>query len=80
MTRYERGDRNPGEKRLKELSYILQVSINSLKQYNFENIIDLIYLILWLEELYPNIEITIPDSLVFMDKNKIVLNKFLKEW
>ena len=80
MTRYERADRNPGEKRLKELSYILQVNINSLKQYNFENIIDLIYLILWLEELYPNIEISIPDSLVFMDKNKIVLNKFLKEW
>ena len=54
MTRYERDQRKPSNKRLNELSKILQVNINSIKQYNFKNIIDLIYLFSWLEELYPN--------------------------
>ncbi len=80
MTRYERDQRKPSNKRLNELSKILQVNINSIKQYNFENIIDLIYLFLWLEELYPRIRISIPDGLIVVDKDKEVLNKFLSEW
>ena len=80
MTRYERDQRKPSSKRLNELSKILQVNINSIKQYNFENIIDLIYLFLWLEELYPRIRISIPDGLIVVDKDKKVLNKFLSEW
>ena len=80
MTRYERDQRKPSNKRLNELSKILQVNINSIKQYNFENIIDLIYLFLWLEELYPRIRISIPDGLIVVDKDKKVLNKFLSEW
>lgn len=80
MTRYERDQRKPSKKRLNELSKILQVNINSIKQYNFENIIDLIYLFLWLEELYPRIRISIPDGLIVVDKDKKVLNKFLSEW
>lgn len=82
MTRYERDQRKPSNKRLNELSKILQVNINSIKQkqYNFENIIDLIYLFLWLEELYPRIRISIPGGLIVVDKDKKVLNKFLSEW
>jgi len=80
MTRYERDQRKPSSKRLNELSKILQVNINLIKQYNFENIIDLIYLFLWLEELYPRIRISIPDGLIVVDKDKKVLNKFLSEW
>ena len=80
MTRYERDQRKPSNKRLNELSKILQVNINSIKQYNFENIIDLIYLFLWLEELYPRLRISIPDGLIVVDKDKEVLNKFLSEW
>jgi transcriptional regulator with XRE-family HTH domain len=80
MTRYERDQRKPSNKRLNELSKILQVNINSIKQYNFENIIDLIYLFLWLEELYPRIRISIPDGLSVVDKDKEVLNKCLSEW
>ena len=34
MTRYERDQRKPSNKRLNELSKILQVNINSIKQYN----------------------------------------------
>ena len=80
MTRYERNNRKPGEKRIKELSEILQVSITAIKKYDFENVIDLIYLFLWLEELYPKIEIFIPDNLVWINKDKEKINDFLKEW
>ena len=33
MTRYEKGDRNPKDKRLLEISSILNVSSNSIKVY-----------------------------------------------
>ena len=54
MTRYEKGDRNPKLKRLEEISSILKVNINSLKEYDFNNPIDLVYILIWMEELIPN--------------------------
>ena len=77
MTRYERGDRNPKQYRLKELSKILQVNINSIKQFDFKKLIDIIYFLLWLEELIPNIQIEYEES--YMNKNK-ELKLFFEEW
>ena len=77
MTRYEKGDRNPKQYRLKELSNILQVNINSIKQYDFKKIIDIIYFLLWLEELIPNIQIEYEET--FINKNK-ELKLFFEEW
>ena len=77
MTRYERGDRNPKQYRLKELSNILQVNINSIKQFDFKKLIDIIYFLLWLEELIPNIQIEYEES--YMNKNK-ELKLFFEEW
>ena len=54
MTRYEKGDRNPKLKRLEEISSILKVNINSLKEYDFNNPIDVVYIFMWMEELIPN--------------------------
>ena len=54
MTRYEKGDRNPKLKRLEEISSILKVNINSLKEYDFNNPIDVVYILMWMEELIPN--------------------------
>lgn len=54
MTRYEKGDRNPKLKRLEEISSILKVNINSLKEYDFNDSIDVVYIFMWLEELIPN--------------------------
>ena len=62
MTRYERGDRNPKQYRLKELSKILQVNINSIKQFDFKESSDIIYFLLWLEELIPNIKIDFEET------------------
>ena len=54
MARCEKGDRNPKLKRLEEISSILKVNINSLKEYDFNNPIDVVYIFMWMEELIPN--------------------------
>ena len=77
MTRYERGDRNPKQYRLKELSNILQVNINLIKQYDFKKIIDIIYFILWLEELIPNIQIEFEET--NLNRNE-ELKLFFEQW
>ena len=54
MTRYERGDRNPKEDRTKEIAKILEVNYHSIKKYDFKEPSDIFYLLMWIEELYPN--------------------------
>ena len=60
MTRYERGDRFAGIERTKELAKILQVNFNAIRQYQFRDNSDLIYILLWLDELIPNFTLAIP--------------------
>ena len=74
MTRYEKGDRNPKEDRTKEIAKILNVSFSSIKQYDFKDINDIFYVLMWMEELYPNFgfRMNLPDN------NKF--NKALLEW
>lgn len=55
MTRYEKGDRNPKDERLTEIANILNVSFNSIKKYDYNNPIDLIYTLMWLEKLIPKL-------------------------
>ncbi len=57
MTRYEKGDRNPKDERLQEIANILNVNIKCLKEYDFRNQEDIIYILLWMEELYPRMNI-----------------------
>ena len=54
VTRYETNKRVPSEERLKELRKIYRVNINSIKPYDFGFLEDSIYILLWMEELYPN--------------------------
>lgn len=73
ITRYERGSRNPSKNRLKELSKILLVDSSLIEKYEFKDKTDLIYFFLWLEELFPKLEI----SLNSYDED---LNDFFVEW
>ena len=57
MTRYEKGDRNPKDDRTLEISKILNVIFNSIKKYVYKNPIDVLYTLLWLEELIPRYQI-----------------------
>ena len=80
MTRYEKGDRNPKLKRLEEISSILKVNINSLKEYDFNNPIDVVYIFIWMEELIPNYVIDV-SKVPRVDEYYIdVVKKSLEEW
>ena len=80
MTRYEKGDRNPKLKRLEEISSILKVNINSLKEYDFNDSIDVVYIFMWLEELISNYVIDV-SKVPRVDEYYIdVVKKSLEEW
>lgn len=79
MTRYERGDRVPKENRLIEIADILNVNINLIKEYDFKNDLDIIYFILWLEEIYPRLEINF-NIVYLLNKRNVLLTKFIEEW
>ena len=73
LTRYEKGERNPSKSRLQELSNILLVNDNLIKQYEFKSISDILYFLLWLEEMFPKMRI----DLGIDDK---MINLFFNEW
>ena len=70
----EKGQRNPKEERTKQLAKILNVSYSSIKQYDFKDINDIFYILMWMEELYHNFgfKMDLPNN------NKF--NKALLEW
>ncbi len=77
MTRYERGDRNPKDERLTEIANILNVSFNSIKKYDYNKPIDLIYTLMWLEELIPNYYINFSDVLNINELYIVTIKKFM---
>ena len=80
MTRYERGNRLPSDNRLKEIADILNVNIELLKEYRFDCLSDFIYYFLWLEELFPNINIDFNNVARLNDYNTEVIREFINEW
>ena len=80
MTRYEKGDRNPKDERLTEIANILNVSFNSIKKYDYNNLIDLIYTLMWLEELIPNYYINFSDVPNINELYIVTIKKFYDEW
>ena len=80
MARYERGDRVPKEERLQEIANILNVNIKCLKEYDFRNQEDIIYILLWMEELYPRMNIDLGLSELLPKENDIKLKSFFEEW
>ena len=75
MTRYEKGDRNPKDDRVKDIARFLKVNFNSLKKYDYKNPEDLIYLFFWLEEYIPNYRLDLsPCSLLTKQSIINVLN------
>ena len=80
MTRYERGDRIPKEDRLLEIANILNVNVKCLKEFDFRNDEDIIYMLLWLEEMYPRMNIDLGISEYFPNKRDKKIQKFMNEW
>ncbi len=80
ITRYEKGDRNPEECRTKKIADILNVSYEAIKRYDYKDPIDLIYMLLWLEELYPNYRFDLDEVRNIDNETLNILNNFLNEW
>ena len=80
MTRYEKGNRNPKEDRTKEIAKILDVNYNAIKKYDFIEIIDVFYYLMWLEELIPNYRIDL-SNVPYVDEKQIKCSRsFINEW
>ena len=80
MTRYEKGDRNPKIDRLEDISKILNVNVNSIRNYDYKEPLDIIYILLWMEELIPNYSIDISKVPRVNDYYINLLKKSLNEW
>lgn len=80
MTRYEKGNRNSKEERVREIAKILDVNYNSIKKYDYLEDIDIFYSLMWLEELIPNYRIDL-SSVSFVEEEKIInIRNFINEW
>ena len=80
VTRYERGDRVPKEDRLKEIANILNANVKCLKEFDFRNDEDMIYMLLWMEEMYPRMDIDLDIPEYFPLKRDKKLGKFMRDW
>ena len=80
MTRYEKGNRNPKDERTFEISKILKVNVNAIKKYDYSNMEDIIYTLMWLEELLPNYHIDLSNVPNLNDKCITRIKKFIEEW
>lgn len=69
---YERNEVKPLAGRIEELAELYEVSIDAIRDYDFSNPIDLIYIEMWKEELIPYYEV----DLEGISNN---LNKYAKE-
>lgn len=80
MTRYEKTNRSPKEDRLSLIAEILDINTNPIKQYNYRNPIDIIFTLIWLEELIPNFNIDLSNVPNVNDENINIIKEFLEEW
>ena len=80
MTRYEKGNRNPKDDRTSEIAKILDININAIKKYDYKEPIDLLYTLMWLEELIPKYQIDISKVPNINDENIVMFNQFINEW
>lgn len=80
MTRYEKGERNPKYDRTYELSKILKVNYNAIKKYDFKEQSDILYTLMWLEELLPRYQIDLSRIPSINDDNIIKFKEFINEW
>ena len=78
IARYEMGTRMPKEDRLLKIADILNINIDAIREYNFKNPINIIYILIWLEELYPNVNMELP--ITNYDRNNEILGNFIIEW
>ena len=77
---YERNATKPLPGRLEELADLYEVSIDAIRDYDFTNPIDLIYIEMWKEELIPYYEVDLDGISNNLNEYAKEVVKGLKEW
>lgn len=77
---YEANYREPSKERLKDIAELYEVSINSIKKYDFNNPIDVIYSLMWLEEEFPYFEISFDQDSFEKNEYNNIVQKTMNEW
>ena len=80
ISRYENNSRVPSNERLKELAKLYNVSINAIKEYKYEDPIDTIYMLMWLEEQFPYYELNLDYDCIKVTIYNMNIQKSLSEW
>ena len=60
--------------------YGTQEHINAIKKYDYKEPIDLLYTLMWLEELIPKYQIDISKVPNINDENIVMFKQFINEW
>ena len=80
ISRYENNSRVPSNERLKELAKLYNVSIAAIKEYKYEDPIDTIYMLMWLEEQIPYYELNLNYDCIKGTEYNMNIQKGLSEW
>lgn len=80
MTRYEKGQRNPKEDRTKIIAEILNINYNAIKKYDYRNPIDIVYTLIWLEELIPNYSIELASTKNLSSADVLKIQIAIDKW
>ncbi len=80
ICRYERGGRVPKKDRILVIANVLNVSEGMIRDYDFRNPSDFIYEALWLEELMPELELTLHKGNPRIYETCDLFSDFYKEW
>lgn len=65
---------------LVKFANILKVNPRSIGKYDFENPLDIVYIFMWLEELYPKTNVDFAISEQLQNKADALISNFIKEW
>lgn len=80
ITKYEKGEINPKEDRTRIIADILKINYNAIKFYDYKNPIDIVYTLMWLEELISSIKIELPEMKQYKQKDLLIIQKEIHEW
>ena len=80
VCRYEKGGRVPKTDRLERIAEVLGVSEGMLRNYDFREPTDFVYEALWIEEMFPAMNITLHKGTSLEYETCECFIPFYKEW
>ena len=80
ICRYDRGTRNPKDDRVEKMAEVLEINVAMIKSYDFKNPMDIVYILLWLEDVSPDYILKSSGAKSFVNNTSTCIKKALKEW